>query len=322
MANEQSVAALISAGSALQTYLAGRIHETLYDSADLRAAMRFYEWTGGKGAPSMSVTKVSMAAAMAAASSEISGGFSNSAVTTSGVSLTPARYGRKIQATDFNRLVMGMGNGLYDIEKILDILSGSLGQTMTDLLCAAFPNVANTVGNTGARLDVDTFYDAIFFLNLQNNSGVLRAVLHPRQVNHLQESIRGEVGPLQMTPATQAAVEATRIAAGFRFLFAGVEVWQSDSVGLDGGTTEHVGAMVADGAFGYTLANVADMDPNIDPDDIVRLGSGGDPLVFPNLFVERSRDADNGMTSYIVNAYPAVTEIEDLRAVRIETLAS
>ncbi len=322
MANEQSVAALISAGSALQTFLAGRIHDTLYDPADLRAAMTFVPWTGGMGAPSMSITKVSMAAAMAAASSEISGGFSNSAVTTSGVSLTPARYGRVIQATDFNRLVMGNGNGLYNIDKILDILVGSLGQTMTDLLCASFANLANTVGNTGARLDVDTFYDAAFFLNLQNNSGELKAILHPRQVNHLQESIRSELGTLANTAQSQAAVEAQRMAAGFRFMFAGCQVWQSDSVGVDGGTTEHVGAMVADGCYAYTLADVASMDPNVDPGDIVRLGAGGDPLVFSNLFVERNRDAANGMTSYIVNAYPAVAEVEDLRGVRIETLAS
>lgn len=322
MANEQSVAAYITATSLLQSYLSGRIHETLRDPADLRRAMTFYPWEGGRGAPSMVIPKISMAAAMSAASSEISGGFSNSAVSTSSVSLTPARYGRVIQATDFFRLVAGDGNGNIDIQRLLDILVGSLGQTMTDLLCAAFPNLATVVGNAGARLDVDTFYDGAFALNLNNNAGNLKAILHNIQVNHLQESIRGELGTLANTAQTQAAVEAIRMAPGFRFMFAGVEVWQSDSVGLDGGTTERIGAMLSEGCYGYTLANIADMDPNIDPADIVRVGAEGDPLVFPNCFVERSRDPINGMTSYVVNAYPAVTEIEDLRGVRIETLAS
>lgn len=310
MANEITFTDYIGKGR-IAAILAAALHNNLYDAVGLRGAMTFFQYTGA-GSKTQNITTVTRGNAMSAASSEVSGGASNAVLTASQVQLAVARYLLKFQVGDLFHLT-GRGQPM-NIEVVLSVLSEALELTLTDLLAALFPSVAGNVGTSGVDMSTSDLYDAIFYLTLNNNiASELFGILHAQQCNNLMQSIRSEAGPMQFRPDAQRAVglEGVRRGDGFRFSFAGVNVHQCNSVGLDGGSANRVGCIFAPGAFGYTLAPVTDMDPLFDMDDML-LGT-------PEFFVERSRNADDALTSLIANAYPGVVEVEDLRAVRVTT---
>lgn len=304
MANEVAYSSLLSAGGRVAKILSMDLHESLYDPTGLRALMEFKPYLAG-GSDTMNVTKVTRGAVMAAASSETSGGFSNTALTTGNYDLVVARYGLLMKPTD----LMKITGGKLDVAYIVGILTQSLDLTLTDLLAALFANIANNVGTSGADLTVDDIFDAIYFLNLQNNPGALSAVLHNQQINDLIESIRGEGGALQFSTETQGMLKPPGV--GWKGRFAGVDFYQSDSCPSVNGNADRRGCMFSAGAFAYTLAPVSSMDPMVNPQDII--------VATPEMFVERVRDGANGMTGLYSNAYPGTAEAEDLRAVRITT---
>lgn len=302
MANEVSYATALSTGGRVASVLSPLLHTLLYDPTGLRAYADFKPFVAG-GSDTMNVARYTRGAAMAAASSETSGGFSNADLVTTNYNLTPARYGMVRQATDLFKLT----GGALNIEVLLSILAESLDLTITDLLCALFPSLAGTAGTSGVNLSVDNWFDAIYYLNLKNNVGEgLVSVLHAQQVNDLTASVRGEAGAMQYRADAQGMLGPKGV--GFVGEFAGVKIVQSDSVSSDG--SDRRGAMFAPGCFVYTLGPV-DVGVQVNPADIV--------VATPEMFVERNRDAANAMTSYVVNAYPAVAEQEDLRGIKIVT---
>jgi hypothetical protein len=306
MANEVSYATILSNGGRVAKILANYLHTKLYDPVGLRTLMQYVP-APGMGSTVTNVTTLTRGSVMAAASTEISGGASNTALTSGNYDLTVARYLLKIQATDLFQ--MTGPNGGLNVGTVLSILAESLDLTITDLCVAAFANVAGNVGTSGADLTVSDFYDAIYYLNLQNNSAEgLAAVLHNVQVNDLMDSVRAEVGPAAWRTDFQGLLTAG--GTGFRAQFAGVGIYQSDSCASVNTNADRRGCMFAPGAFAYQLGRI-DLGLMVNPADIV--------VQTPEMFVERDRDAGNAMTSFIVNSYPAVSEQEDLRAVRITT---
>lgn len=304
MANETTYAAILSSGGRIAKVLSALLHTNLYDPSGLRFLMDFVPWSP-LGSDTTNVTKLTRGSAMAAASSETSGGFSNTVLSTGNFDLVVARYGLVMKPSDLFKIT----GGAVDLNTALGVLTESLDLTLTDLLCAAFANLAGNVGTSGADMTVDDFFDAIYYLNLKNNPGQLSAVLHNQQVNDLIESIRGEGGPMQWRADAQGMLQTAGV--GFRGQFAGVAVYQSDSVATANSAADRAGAMFSQGCYAYTLADVSSMDPMVNPADIV--------VATPEMFVERVRDGANGLTSFIANAYPAVAEAEDLRGVRITT---
>lgn len=304
MANETSYATILSNGGRVAKVLSALLHQNLYDPSGLRALMDFVPHAQ-MGSDTMNVTKVTRGSAMAAASSETSGGFSNTLVSTGNFDLVIARYGLVIKPTNLFKLT----GGALDVNYALGILTESLDLTMTDLLCGLFANIAGNVGTSGADMTVDDFFDAMYYLNLKNNPAGLSAVLHPQQINDLIESIRGEGGPMQWRADAQGLLQPAGV--GFRGQFAGVAVYQSDSVATANAGADRAGCMFSQGAFAYTLGNIAAIDPMVNPADIL-ISTG-------EMFVERVRDGANAMTSFIANAYPGVAEAEDLRGCRITT---
>ena len=303
MANEVSYSTLLSNGGRVSKVLSQLLHESLYDPTGLRALMKFIPYSP-MGSSTMNVTKATRGAVAAAASSETSGGFANTALTTGNYDLVIARYGLVMKPTDLMKLT----GGVLNVEYIISILTESLDLTLTDLLTALFANIAGNVGTSGADLSVDDFFDAIYYLNLQNNPAGFAAVLHPQQINDLIESVRSEAGPMQWRSDAQGLLTAPGV--GFRGQFAGVAVYQSDSVATANAGADRQGCMFGD-AFAYTLAPVSSMDPMINPADIV--------VATSEMFVERSRTAADGLTALIANFYPGTAEAEDLRGVKITT---
>ncbi len=305
MANESSYAAFLSTGGRVARILSDRLHELLYDPVSLRALMTMLPRTG-PGSATLNTPRVQRGMVLAAASSEISGGFTNQIPTTTNFDCTVARYGGVMQPTDLLKIT----GGPIDMDYLLGILIETLDLTLTDLLVALFANIAGNVGTSGSDLTTDDFFDAIYYLNLQNNPGQgTVAVLHNQQINDLIESARGETGPMQFRTDAQGLLQPAGV--GFRGQFAGVALVQCDSVVSTG--ADRRGCMFTAGAFAYQLASVSGMMDGqmINPADIL---FGTDEM-----FIERARDAANAMSSAFVNCYPGTAEQEDLRAVRITT---
>ena len=304
MANEVTYASLISAGGRISPVLSDLLHVLLYDPTGLRALMVLTPPPNGTGAAGQNITKLTRGTVAAAASSETVGGGSNSVLTTTNFTITVARYYAKMQASS----LMQMTGGPIDLGTILSILMETLELTLTNLLCALFQNIAGSVGTSGADLSVDDIFSAMFYLNLQNNPSDLVCVLHPQQINDLQSSLRGETGPMQYRTDAQDLLRP--VGVGFRGQFMGIQFYQSDSVETADAGANRAGCMFTMGAFRYCLGAPA-LDMMVNPADVI--------AATPEMWVERSRDADNDLSTFFVNFFPGTAEQEDLRAVRVKT---
>ena len=309
MANEISHALLQTNGGQVAALLSDLLFEQLYDPSDLRSVMTFVPFNG-VGSDTLDVTLDAVPGAMTAATSETDGSnVTNAAYTTSKFSLVLARYKRVYQLTD----LLGVSGGVIDLDRAVMKLMQGLALTMTDLICALFPSLANDVGpGSGVDLTVDDIYAAQFQLNGSNVAATAAnpyvSVLHNQQMNDFRTSLRGETGAIQFVAAS-AEMLATK-GPGFQGTWNGIDFYQSDSVTTVAGGADRSGAMFGQGCFGYTLGPVSRLGGHVNPQDV--LAEAGDQML-----VERSRDAGNGMTSAIASAYPSVVEIEDARGVEI-----
>lgn len=302
MADEITFSGLSSTGGRISAVLSALVRQQLYDATDLRSVMTLIPWSS-VGSDKMDVTLDAVPGAFAAASSETSGGLSNSAYTTSKFSLQVARYARQYQVTD----LFGITGGPIDLDRVVNKLVEGAGLTMTDLLCNLFNSLSNSVGTSGVDLDVDTIYDALFQLNTSNASGPYTAVLQAQQMNDFRSSLRGETGAIQFREATAETLQAR--GPGYQGDFLGIRFYQSDSVAKINTNADYSGAMFVDGCFAYTMAPVRALQAYI-PEDNIIVDAG-------EVLVELDRDAGNAMSTCIANMYPAVVEVEDARGVEI-----
>jgi len=307
MANEVSFATLLSNGGRVAAMIGDQVHLNLYDPANLRGLMTMYTMAGPSSV--QSVAGLTRGYTAAAASSEISGGASNTALTTTNKDITIARYLLQMAPTDLFALTSP--GAPINVATVADAITESMDLTLTSLLTGLFSGISTNVGTSGADLTVTNIFSAIFALNLNNNPAQLAAVLHNQQINDLMSSIRGEGGAIQYRADAQGVLSTKGVAARFRFLE--VDFYQSSRVATANAGADRQGAMFSAGAFGYKLGNV---------DEIINQGmvNPADILIrSPEMFIERSRDAANGLSKMILNFYPGVAEIEDLRAVAITT---
>jgi len=305
VANEVTHALLQTNGGQISAVMTDMLIAQLFDPTDLRQLMRFDDLDGIVGSDTGNITQDAVPQPAAAATSETVGGQSNTAYTTSQYQHTWARYVLQYELTD----LLGINGGPVQMQQVIDNLNQSIGLTLTDLLCALFPALANDVGpGTGNDLTVDDIYSAQFQLNSQSVPGEFACVLHPVQINDFQTSLRSETDAQQFVPAT-ADMLALR-GPGFKGSWNGINFFQSDSVTLVNSSADRSGAMFGMGCFAYTLRSWRRLlQGQLAPAEILAdFGIG---------FVERDRDATNAMTTAILNMYPSVVEAEDLRGVEI-----
>jgi len=257
------------------------------------------------GSDTLRVTQDAVPGAYTARTSETDGSnIANSAYSTGKFDLIPAGYSRKYQLTD----LLPTSGGPIQVERVAANLVAGVALTLTDLLCALFPSLANDVGpGSGNALDVTSMYDGQFQLNNNSVPGPFAAVLYPKQFNDFQASLRTEAGAVQFIPAT-ADLLALR-GPGFKGTWNGVQIFQSDSVTSVNSGADSAGAMFGAGCFAYTLADA-------------RLAAGHIPpgllyLANEAVVIEMARDQTNFMTSLIASIFPSVVEAEDLRGVEI-----
>jgi len=313
MANEITNAAGVSNGGRVAEVLSGFMHQNKYDPTDLRPFMRYVPWKAAAGSATMSIPKLPAPAAAAAASSETSGGFSNTAFTTGEAQLTVALRGLQYQLTDLLQLTAPGGGAGQDIETLAQSLQLSIGLDYTDLGCGLFSSVSANVGTTEVDMSVDDFYDAHFTLLIANARGQKVAVLHPRQFADLQESARSESGAAQFRSDTSSLLNAAQVGGGVTADFLGVRIVAADSVATANAGEDRQGCMWVEGAIAYSFAPAMLIQPNLDPSEIYR------GIISDDFFIERVRDGANSMTTLMAKHYPAVTLVEDGLAVTITT---
>lgn len=306
MANEVTFTGLSSAGGRVASVLSALLFEKIHDPTDLRAVMTEVPWQQ-IGSDTMSVALDGAPGAFAAASSETSGGASNSAYGSGKFDLQIARYLRKYQMSD----LFGVTGGPIDAAALVQTLADGVGLTMTDLLCSLFGSLSQSQ-DSGATLIVDNVYTAMFTLNLAGAASSAEApfslVISPKQMNQFRSSVRAESGALEYVSASILEAKAP----GYQGNWSGIDIWQTDSINLVDSSAHFSAAMFAKDAFAYTMAPVRALSGAHVPASNIILDAG-------ELMVEQSRDADNGLTSAIASMFVAVSEAQDALGVQIKT---
>lgn len=310
MANEISVASMVSDG-ALAAYVVGDYRARNARPDDLRQALERREHVPNSGSGTARTALYDDDFTFTSASSEVSGGASNTDPDWGYFDLTPQRKLLKFTLTDLEAGVRGP-NGA-DPALFVGIMLRATGKTITDMVCAAAAAVTEEVGDSAQPMSVDFIMDAKGQLDSTGTPGPYHAVMTSRAFTELQESARGEVGILSWQEATAEVVSAT--GGTYKGMIAGVNVWVSDRVDTtDAGATAQ-NFMFGGGGFAYKEAPVITYMADA-------LAANAAVLDLGPLAVELDRDANNGLTSLIGNYYPAVALIQDSAVVRIETANS
>ena len=300
MADEVTYSSLVSNGGAVAEVLSALVVEQLYDPTDLRSVCQRIDYSTF-GSTQMAITKDATPSAFASTGEAAS--VANSAYTTSEFTLSVSKYALAYELTD----LVGVSGSPIDLDRIVRNLTAGVSLTMTDLICALFGSLSNSVGTSGVNLSVDDIYSAQFQLNTSAMNGPYTAVLAPVQMNDFRSSLRSETGAIQFEAAS-ADMLATK-GPGFQGSWNGIEFYQSDSVVTNGGNRE--GAMFAAGCFAYTMAPVSLIQGHV-PQQNILVDAG-------ELLVELVRDGYGGQSGAVAHMYPGVAEREDDRGVLIST---
>lgn len=220
------------------------------------------------------------------------------------VTVTVARQAIERGISDLNNMVDSIG---MDIDALVMDGMGAFAMRWQEMLCALFPSVSSVVGTTTVDMSADDWFSAKFTLTQNSVPGPYVAVLYPVQVTDLQNSIRAEAGPWQYLPQTQDVL--ARYGVGVVAVLDGVPIVSSSMVTTDGAGADSAGCMFGAGAFGYAHGTP-------------RAIRGGNEVIVAAgspLYSELERDASAVLTKVVHNAFLGFVEVEDLRAVEIQT---
>lgn len=310
MADELTLASLKS-NAGLAHVIAAPARALLYDPTDLRATMERIPFTPNAGSDVTKTPQYTAGKVFAAASSEILGGASNTAIGANSFNLTVARRLLKYTNSELWRLT-GI-NGVIDADQIAMIIFEASGLTITDLACTAFGSFSATAGDTAAAFSLDALFDGQFALNSARAVGNHTAVLHPTQFNELVTSVRSETGALAFQSAAEIGAIAAAKGPGFKGRILNIDIYDADSVTQDGGSAYYQGGMWTPGALTYQEAPVDSIRPLVAPNLIV-INAGVVRLVF-------DYDVNNAITAMVGDYFPAVSIGENARGVMLRSVS-
>ena len=289
--------------------------ETIVDRSDLRALCANFGSVKGTGSIASKVAKVSWDDAMSAANTDEVTAIANVDLATATVSITTARQALKRVVTDPYALV---GGPAPTIEAFAADMGRAASLRFTDMICALFGSLATSKGTTNTDLTVDDVSDAMYAL-IQARAPMTAgctAILAAIQLTDFLESLRGEGGSAEFSPATEAMLSMARNEGyGSHGMWRGCDFWSVDSVNTSG--NDKVGAMFCPGCYGYMEGIPSEVLAHAAPGSFAALAPNGSPI-----FVEFERLAAEAHTLIVGNYYVGVQEIEDLRGVKIVTGAT
>ena len=295
---------------AASTRLAAQIHEALgllLDGVvDLRRVVRYRGNIAQLGSAVSRFAQVRLDDSMAA-DTEL-GTVANTDHSTAKADVTIAR--QDLQREYSHLLALTRAAGQFGPDPVLmarDAYNAGMLR-FAAMIAGLHATVSTEVGATGVNLSVDTIYDGVFALNLNNaEMAGLTSLLHGQQINDFRTSLRGEAD-ITLEPAGLNALMAQPI--GFKFGWRGINFWQSDQVPTANAGADRDGCICAPGAFAYADADPAALAslPGIDVASLVP----GVPI-----WTQFGHNASQGSFTATYNWYLGVGEEEDLRAVRV-----
>lgn len=229
---------------------------------------------------------------------------SNTSITSSAATVVVARQALRYDLTDLARVSNSVPGGV-DLDGLSNAMVAAFNGRFNQLACALSSGFATQVGSTGVDLTTDTFYSAIFALQLQSVMGEYDVILHPQQYNDLMSSLRAETGPAQYIAANQEQTNA--LGASYKGKLFGVNVHVSSYVPTANAGADYRGMMLGNGAIAYALGT---------PAPIAAAGGVIIPAGAP-VAVEWERDAASGLTKVVGSAFLGVAELQDLKGVGI-----
>lgn len=229
---------------------------------------------------------------------------SNTSITSSAATVVVARQALRYDLTDLARATNSVPGGV-DLEGLSNAMVAAFNGRFNQLACALSSGFSTQVGSTGVDLTTDTFYSAIFALQLQSVMGEYDCILHPQQYNDLMSSLRAETGPAQYITANQTQTSA--LGSAFKGSLFGVRVHVSSFTPTANAGADYRGMMLGNGAIAYALGT---------PAPIAAAGGVIIPAGAP-VAVEWERDAAAGLCTVVGSAFLGVAELQDLKGVGI-----
>tara|TARA_Y100000401_G_scaffold33531_2_gene24919 strand:- start:10991 stop:11917 length:927 start_codon:yes stop_codon:yes gene_type:complete len=282
----------------------------LRDTSNLRNSqfLTYYGSINGSGSKVMSVRKAGLDGynKMSGIAENATG--SDTAITESSVDIT---VGRQYLSYEISDLASMTGLGANDIDpfRLARSIAASYESRFAELQCDTADGLStNVVGSSSDTMSVDLFFDAIFALE-QAASGVgvdgqYAAVLHPKQLVELQDSLRNETSnSVSMMTATQAMLEAK--GRGFVGSLFGVEVYRSSHV--TNAASAHNGYMITPNCLGYI-----DGTPTSLPQAV-------DFMTMGKVLIEMERTATQALTRVVGHAYLGMAIIDQDRGCLIKS---
>jgi hypothetical protein len=298
-------AALETGGARLAAMLYQSIVMKLADTGSLRNAPCFLNVgsINGSGSDSIQVPVVGLNGTDIMSAVADGSAVSNTSITSAAATVAVARQALRYDLTDLARVSNSVAGGV-DLEGLSNAMVAAFNGRFNQMVCGLSGGFATQVGTTGTDLTTDTFYDAIFALQLSSVMGEYHAILAPQQYNDLMSSLRAEVGPAQYLMANQEQTNA--LGASFKGKLFGVSTHVSSFVPSVGGT-DYRGMMLGEAAIAYALGT---------PAPIQAAGGVIIPAGAP-IAVEWERDAASGLTKVVGSAFVGVAELQDLKGVGI-----
>ena len=222
-------------------------------------------------------------------------------LTDSSVSIAVVRHALRRDISDLAELTSRGGSDI-SVNTLANSLVTAARLGVMDDIAAAIDSFSSAVGSTGVDLSVDTFMSAIYQLEISSVPGPFCALLAPRALADLQESIRSETGPTQYIAATQEMLQIK--GQGYAGSFAGVDVFTSAYI--DATAADVKSGMWGTGAIGWATGRVPPPRAN---------------TAFANvndwLAIEFDRDASAATSEVVAHGYWGVAVLEDARGVEI-----
>ena len=291
----------------LAQMIEAEIRMILADTATIRntGAVAFLGDVAGIGSDTLQLRLAGLNGTNEMASTAESADASTTALTDSSVTVTAARYALRRDISDL-AVLTGTGTDVDPFMLAESMVASFEGAFMT-ALATALASFSSTAGTSGIDCSVDDWMDSIATLELASVPGPYYAMIHPRQLADLQESLRSESGPLGFAPASaeQIAIKGPGLAGNFL----GVEGFQSSKITSSGGNRK--GGLWGAGALGYCVGT---------PKPLVGAGGEVRPAGSP-VVVEFQRDASAALTEIVGHAYFGCSIVEDSRGVLLSTAA-
>jgi hypothetical protein len=278
----------------------------LADTGSLRNAPCFLNVgsVNGSGSDSIQVPVVGLNGTDIMAAVSDGSAVSNTSITSAAATVAVARQALRYDLTDLARATNSVAGGV-DLEGLSNAMVAAFNGRFNQMVCALSGGFATQVGSTGVDLTTDTFYDAIFALQLSSVMGEYHAILAPQQYNDLMSSLRAETGPAQYLMANQEQTNA--LGASYKGKLFGVNVHVSSYVPSANSGADYRGMMLGEAAIAYALGT---------PAPIQAAGGVIIPAGAP-IAVELERDAASGLTKVVGSAFVGVAELQDLKGVGI-----